>query len=69
MILAQKLSLTMDVQFVLDTVKQLIENYGKELDPHVLIHSDQGVHYTCRSYQELLKSNGITQSMSRRGSC
>ena len=35
----------------------------------MVIHSDQGCHYTSISYQELLKNNNITQSMSRRGNC
>lgn len=36
---------------------------------NIMIHSDQGSHYTSLSYQELLKENGILQSMSRRGNC
>lgn len=35
----------------------------------LLIHSDQGVHYQLTKYQEKLKENNITQSMSRRGNC
>src|SRR5665648_181489 len=31
--------------------------------------SDQGVHYTSPKYQELLKTNKLGQSMSRRGNC
>lgn len=34
-----------------------------------MIHSDQGWHYQHKSYQKLLKDNGITQSMSRKGNC
>lgn len=69
MILAHKVSLTLDVQFVIDTVNFLIENYEAELDGDVLIHSDQGCHYTSISYQQLLKEHNIIQSMSRRGNC
>lgn len=57
MILSWQLSLTLDL------------SYKGELDLNVIIHSDQGVHYTSIAYQELLKGNGITQSMSRRGNC
>lgn len=69
MILAYQLSLTLDIGFVIDTVEQLVANYKGELDVNVLIHSDQGCHYTSYSYQNLLKENGILQSMSRRGNC
>jgi transposase InsO family protein len=69
MILAWKLSLTLDVTFVLETVNQLIDFYGTELNNQVLIYSDQGVHYTSNAYQELLKSKNIKQSMSRKGNC
>lgn len=69
MILAWQISLTLELQFVLDTVNQLLDFYGKELDINIMIHSDQGVHYTSISYQQLLKDNNIFQSMSRRGNC
>jgi putative transposase len=32
-------------------------------------HSDRGVQYACDLYQQLLKENNITCSMSRRGNC
>lgn len=35
----------------------------------LIFHSDQGAHYTCRSYQHLLGKFMVTQSMSRRGNC
>ena len=69
MILAWRISLSLDLTFVIETVKQLLENYKGELDMNVMIHSDQGCHYTSISYQELLKENGIIQSMSRKGNC
>lgn len=69
MILAWQISLTLELQFVIDTVKQLLDFYGKELDINIMIHSDQEVHYTSISYQQLLKDNNILQSMSRRGNC
>ena len=69
MILAHQVSTSLDLEFVIKTVNFLIENYKAELDGNVIIHSDQGCHYTSISYQELLKNNNITQSMSRRGNC
>lgn len=68
-ILAWQLSLTLELNFVINTVKLLLETYKGELDMNVIIHSDQGCHYTSIPFQELLKENGIIQSMSRRGNC
>ena len=68
-ILAWQLSLTLQLDFVINTVKLLLDTYKGELDMDVMIHSDQGCHYTSIPFQELLKENGIIQSMSRRGNC
>jgi len=35
----------------------------------LVLHSDQGWQYQMRKYQQMLKENGITQSMSRKGNC
>lgn len=69
MILAWQLSISLDLSFVIKTVEELLGLYKGELDMNIMIHSDQGSHYTSLSYQELLKENGILQSMSRRGNC
>ena len=69
MILAWKISLSLELKFVIETVEQLLDNYKNEFDINILIHSDQGCHYTSIAYQALLKKHGIKQSMSRRGNC
>ena len=69
MILAHQVSLHLDLNFVIKTIEFLIENYKSELDGKVIIHSDQGCHYTSISYQDILKNHNIKQSMSRRGNC
>lgn len=38
-------------------------------DERPLIHSDQGWQYQMSQYQQVLKSRGLTQSMSRKGNC
>ena len=44
------------------------EAISKEKDVHVLIlHSDQGFQYTSNEYKAICESNGITISMSRKG--
>ncbi|MBE9591673.1 IS3 family transposase [Moraxella sp. K127] len=35
----------------------------------LIIHSDQGWHYQMHQYQQTLKEQGLTQSMSRKGNC
>lgn len=69
MILAHQVSLSLDLNFVIKTIEFLVDNYKTELDGQVIIHSDQGCHYTSITYQELLKNNNIIQSMSRKGNC
>lgn len=68
-ILSYVLSESLEVDFVLETVKQLIRNHGDTLSPDTIIHSDQGCHYTSVSFRELLSDCKLRQSMSRRGNC
>ena len=67
--LAHVLSESLEVDFVLETVNQLIRNHGTSLDTDVMIHSDQGCHYTSIRFRELLSNYNLRQSMSRRGNC
>ena len=68
-ILSYKLSPSLEEDFVLDTVHLLFENHRDDIHCDALIHSDQGAHYTCLRFIDLLKDKGIRQSMSRRGNC
>lgn len=68
-ILAHVLSRSLELDFVLDTVTYLLNHHGISLDADVLIHSDQGFHYTCKKFRQLLKDHDLRQSMSRRGNC
>lgn len=68
-ILSYVLSESLEVDFVLETVNQLIENHGISLTTKTMIHSDQGCHYTSCSFIQLVKDKGLRQSMSRRGNC
>jgi transposase InsO family protein len=36
---------------------------------NLILHSDQGWHYQHKYYQDMLKSKGVRQSMSRKGNC
>ena len=68
-VLAYRLSDSLRVDFVLETVNDLIRNHGVSLDEETLIHSDQGSHYTSVSFRELIKNYDLRQSMSRKGNC
>lgn len=68
-LLAWVLSESLEIDFVLETVNQLIENHGISLTAKTLIHSDQGVHYTSIQFIRLIKDSEIRQSMSRRANC
>lgn len=62
-------SQSLEADFVLETVEQLIERHGISLDAETLIHSDQGCHYTSYRFIQIVKDNQLRQSMSRKGNC
>ena len=68
-VLSYVLSESLEVDFVLVTVTQLIEKHSAELNSDALIHSDQGCHYTSHKFIQILKDKQLRQSMSRRGNC
>lgn len=68
-ILSYVLSESLEVDFVLQTVKQMVENHEISLSTSTMIHSDQGCHYTSCSFIQLVKDKGLRQSMSRKGNC
>ena len=55
-------------------VKGMLDNALSKLsqekrDDKPIIHSDRGWHYQMSHYQQTLKEQGLTQSMSRKGNC
>ena len=68
-ILAYHLSENMQLDISLETVKKLHRKKKIILSETVIIHYDQGVHYTSPKFHSLLKKYNIQQSMSRRGNC
>ncbi len=56
---------TPSVSLVTETVKSFFRN----VTGNYMIHSDQGTHFTCRDYRNLLKESEAIQSMSRKGNC
>jgi transposase InsO family protein len=55
----------------ISSVMQMLQSACKKLSKsdRPLLHSDQGWQYQMGFYQEALKEQGITQSMSRKGNC
>jgi len=70
-VVAWKLSLHIDMELVLGTVERLKNNAALPLESFqdIMIHSDQGFHYTNPQYIEQVKKLNMTQSMSRKGNC
>ncbi len=64
-VMAWNLSLYLEMTLVTDTIKNMrLESYE-----NIMIHSDQGFHYTNPTYIELVKELEMIQSMSGKGNC
>ena len=57
------------LELVMTGLDKLLGNTNKKMRDSVIIHSDQGFHYTSYAFREMLKKHGIKQSMSRKGNC
>ena len=66
-IIGWSMSERIDSRLVTDALKMAIEQRRPQAG--LIHHSDRGVQYACEDFQDLLKSNGIICSMSRRGDC
>lgn len=64
-VMAWNLSETLAMTLVIETIR----NMKLESNENILIHSDQGFHYTNPKYIEILKELNMNQSMSRKGNC
>lgn len=68
-IVAYNISNFIDLKLVLDTVKLALSNTTLNQRKNLILHSDQGWHFTNWQYVKLLKENNIKQSISSKGSC
>lgn len=68
-ILAYELSESLEVDFVLQTIVQMVDKHGISLQAETIVHSDQGFRYTSLKFIQILKDSNLRQSMSRRGNC
>ena len=65
-IVAYKIADNQEVALVKDALSEAIISIKYK---DLILHSDQGAVYTCPSFQNFVKQNGITMSMSRKGNC
>ena len=70
-IVAWKLSSKITMEIVLDTIENLKNNHSLLLKSfnNIMIHSDQGFHYTNPQYIKVVNDLDMIQSMSRKGNC
>ena len=67
--LAWQVSESLAVDFVIETVGRLLQEHGARLDNEVIVHSDQGCHYTSNAFIATLREAEFVQSMSAKGCC
>ena len=70
-VVAWKLSNNLSMDVVMGTIENLKNNSRLPLESlaNIMIHSDQGFHYTSPEYIKEIKSLNMIQSMSRKGNC
>ena len=67
-IISHSVSKFIDLKLVLDTMTKAIKKVPYKQRKELILHSDQGWHFTNWQYRKLLKDNQITQSISAKGS-
>lgn len=68
-IVAWNLARHLEMELVINTIEKLGDNEDIPSLEEILIHSDQGFHYTNPAYIQKISELRMVQSMSRRGSC
>jgi len=64
-----EVSRRIDLEVAHVAVEKAIASITDSKKKNLMIHSDQGFHYTHFAYRSMLESQGVTQSMSRKGNC
>jgi putative transposase len=68
-IVSNSISSRIDINLTNSAIDKALKRLTVDEKRKLMIHSDQGVHFTHISYRRKLEQNGVTQSMSRRGNC
>ena len=58
-VLSYILSESLEIDFVLQTINLPIQKHGSPLGSSAIIHSDQGTHYTCVKFRQVLEDIGL----------
>ena len=67
-VVSYNLSRHLNFKQITDMLEGAFQKLPDKVD-NLILHSDQGWQYQMKSYQNLLKAKGITQSMSRKATC
>ena len=59
----------MTLALATEGLSEVFKSLPKAVCKKLMVHTDQGGHYTSRRYRNLLKEHEVIQSMSRRGNC
>lgn len=68
-VLSYVVSESLEMDFVLETVKMAMDKHGLSFSTETLIHSDRGSHYTSKKFIQIINDANLRRSMSRRGNC
>lgn len=68
-IVGSSVSKRIDINLTDCAIKDALRKLTDKQKSRLIVHSDQGYHFTHISFRKLLCENGITQSMSRKGNC
>lgn len=68
-VVGKSVSSRIDLHLTNSAVDKALKRLSAKEKQKLMIHSDQGFHFTHISYRTKLKKNGITQSMSNKGNC
>ena len=68
-IISKEISKAPGTKFVNLALKNAIYRLPKAKRARLMVHSDQGMQFTHRSFRQILAENKVTQSMSRKGNC
>jgi putative transposase len=68
-IVSSEISKTVDLKFVNKALKRAIFRLPRAKRKNLMIHSDQGFHFTHQNFRQILTANKVMKSMSRKGNC
>jgi transposase InsO family protein len=68
-IVGSAVSNRIDLTLTNTAINKALNRLSPKQKTGLIVHSDQGFHFTHLSFRTLLNENGVLQSMSRRGNC